>query len=107
MGEMIPFMLHRIIELSVRWGKMERSFKEVYDSNIWITTSGVWSIDPMATILRNTQIDKILFSVDYPFAKNEDGLRFMKDLEESGMVTKEQLEAIAYKNAEKLLKLKI
>lgn len=107
MGEMIPFMLHRIMQLSPRWGKRERVFKEVYDTNIWITTSGVWSVDPMATILRNTKIDKILYSVDYPFAKNENGLVFMKELEESGLVTREQLDQIAYKNAEQLLGLKI
>ncbi|KAK6064120.1 amidohydrolase 2 [Seiridium cupressi] len=107
MGEMIPFMLHRIIQLSPRWGKRERPFKQVYDTNIWITTSGVWSIDPMATILRNTQTERILYSVDYPFAKNENGLAFMKELEESGFVTKEQLDQIAYKNAEQLLGLKV
>lgn len=107
MGEMIPFMLHRIMQLSPRWGKRERPFKEVYDNNIWITTSGVWSVDPMATILRNTKIDKILYSVDYPFAKNENGLVFMEELEDSGLVTKNQLEQIAYKNAEQLLGLKV
>jgi predicted TIM-barrel fold metal-dependent hydrolase len=107
MGEMIPFMLHRIIQLSPRWGRRDRPFKEVYDINIWITTSGVWSIDPMATILRNTKSDRILYSVDYPFAKNEDGLSFMKALEESGLLSQEQLHQIAYKNAEQLLGLKV
>ncbi|KAH8204798.1 hypothetical protein TruAng_000987 [Truncatella angustata] len=107
MGEMLPFMLHRIMQLSPRWGRRDRLFKEVYDTNIWITTSGVWSVDPMATILRNTRIDKILYSVDYPFAKNENGLIFMKELEESGLVTQEQLEQIAYKNSEQLLGLKV
>lgn len=104
MGEMLPYMLDRIVLLSSpRWGKRERDFREVYNSNIWITTSGVWSIDPMATILRNTKIDRILYSVDYPFARNEDGLIFMEQLEASGMVTGEQLEHIAHKNAEELL----
>lgn len=107
MGEMLPFMLHRIIQLSPRWGQRERLFREVYDTNLWITTSGVWSIDPMATIVRNTKIERILYSVDYPFAKNEDGLRFMQDLEKSGWVTPEQLERIAYRNSEDLLKLKV
>ncbi|KAI1855495.1 hypothetical protein JX266_000360 [Neoarthrinium moseri] len=107
MGEMIPYMLDRIVQLSPRWGKRNRLFKEVYDSNIWITTSGVWSIDPLATILRNTQVGRILYSVDYPFAKNENGLAFMKQLEGSQMVNDEQLEQIAYKNAEQLLGLKV
>jgi predicted TIM-barrel fold metal-dependent hydrolase len=106
MGEMLPFMLQRICDLSIRWGKFARSFKQVWDENIWITTSGVWSLDPMATILRNTKIEHILYSVDYPFAKNEKGLSWMEELEKSGMVGKEDLERIAYKNAEALLRVK-
>lgn len=108
MGEMIPFMLERINWLSPRWGERQRKFQEVYDANIWITTSGVWSVNPMATILRNTKIDHILFSVDYPFVpgENELGLKFMQDLEESGLVNDEQLHRIAYKNAEELMRVK-
>ncbi|KAI0154125.1 hypothetical protein GGR57DRAFT_492221 [Xylariaceae sp. FL1272] len=105
-GEMLPFMVERVEWASTRWEKRQRSFQQVYEENIWITTSGVWSVDPMATILRNTAIDKILYSVDYPFTSNEEGLKFMEDLEKSGLVTKEQLECIAYKNAERLLKIK-
>jgi len=100
-------MHERIARLSMRWGPLKRSWKEVYDENIWITTSGVWSVNPMATILRNTRIDRILYSVDYPFSKNEDGLRFMEELEKSGLVTKEEFEMIGYKNAEALLKVKV
>jgi predicted TIM-barrel fold metal-dependent hydrolase len=105
-GEMLPFMLERIMILSKRWGDRQRLFKEVYDNNIWITTSGVWSVSPMACILRNTKIDHILYSVDYPFAKNEDGLQFMEDLKSSGLVDDEQFEKIGYKNAEALLQVK-
>jgi len=46
----------------------------------------VWSIDPMACILRNTNIERILYSVDYPFATNEKGLSWMEELERSGLV---------------------
>ncbi|KAG9776198.1 amidohydrolase 2, partial [Aureobasidium melanogenum] len=107
MGETLPFMLDRIVALSRRWGDRERDFKSVWDTNIYITTSGVWSVDPMACILRNTRIDHILYSVDYPFATNEDGLQFMLELQKSGLVTEEQLEGIAYRNAEKLLGVKV
>ncbi|KAE8444726.1 hypothetical protein EG329_014286 [Mollisiaceae sp. DMI_Dod_QoI] len=106
-GEMLPFMLGRIEELSPRWGKMERGFKQVWDENVWITTSGVWSLDPMATILRNTRVERILYSVDYPFARNERGLEWMEELERSGLVTKDQLEMIAYRNAEGLLGVRV
>lgn len=105
-GEMLPFQLQRICNLSVRWGDQKRKLKEVWDNNIWITTSGVWSLDPLRCILGNTKIDRILYSVDYPFEKNENGLKWMEELEQSGLLTKEQCELIAYKNSEKLLNVK-
>ncbi|KAF2839728.1 hypothetical protein M501DRAFT_1010779 [Patellaria atrata CBS 101060] len=89
------------------WGKRDCVFGEVYDKNIWITTSGVWSVDPMACILWNTRIDYILYSVDYPFATNENGLKFVEDLATSGLVTEKELEMIAYKNAEVILRLQM
>ncbi|KAM7191148.1 hypothetical protein V8F20_009466 [Naviculisporaceae sp. PSN 640] len=106
MGETLPFMLQRIEVLSRRWGQFERDFRTVYDTNIWITTSGVWSVDPMRCILANTKTDRILYSVDYPFQKNEVGLAWFQELEASGLVDAEQLSAIAYGNAEKLLGVK-
>jgi predicted TIM-barrel fold metal-dependent hydrolase len=106
-GEMLPFMLERIAVLSKRWGPLERDFGNVYKENLWITTSGVWGQAPLATILMNTDIEHVLYSVDYPFAKNEDGLKWIEDLEKSGMVSREQLEMIAYKNSEKLLRVKV
>ncbi|KAK3710473.1 hypothetical protein LTR37_010316 [Vermiconidia calcicola] len=106
MGEMLPFQLQRICNLSVRWGDHKRKLRQVWDENIWITTSGVWSLDPLRCILGNTKVDRILFSVDYPFEKNENGLKWIEELEHSGLVTEEQLEMIAYKNSEKLLNVK-
>ncbi|KAH6623819.1 hypothetical protein F5144DRAFT_659165 [Chaetomium tenue] len=107
MGEMLPFMLQRIQALSKRWGKFERDFETVYRENIWITTSGNWSLDPLRCILANTKLDHILYSVDYPFLSNESGLEWIKELEKSGLVDEEQLKAIAYGNAEKLLGVKL
>ncbi|KAL4921505.1 hypothetical protein BDW62DRAFT_174805 [Aspergillus aurantiobrunneus] len=104
MGEMIPYMLQRIERVSSRWGR-ERSFREVWDTNLWLTTSGNWALDPLACILRNTKHDRIMYSVDYPFAKSQDGLRWLGELEESGMVTAEVLEGIRWKNAAQLLRL--
>lgn len=106
MGEMIPYMLQRIERVSSMWGR-ERSFRQVWDSNLWLTTSGNWSLDPMACILRNTKHDRIMFSVDYPFGKSSDGLKWLEELEESGMVDADELEGIRWKNAAKLLKLDI
>lgn len=106
MGEMIPYMLQRIERVSARWG-CARSFREVWDANLWLTTSGNWALDPLACILRNTRHDRIMYSVDYPFAKSADGLRWLEELEKSGMVSEEVLEGIRWKNAAKLLRLDV
>ncbi|KAK4241177.1 hypothetical protein C8A03DRAFT_12554 [Achaetomium macrosporum] len=103
MGETIPFMLQRIQALSRRWGEFQRDFRTAYDENIWITASGVWSLDPLRCILANTRLDHILYSVDYPFQTNEAGLEWIHELEKSGLIDEEQLNAIGYGNAEKLL----
>ena len=44
-----------------------------------------------------------MYSVDYPFASNEDGLEFMQELKASGLVSEKEFEMIAYKNAERVL----
>ena len=105
-GEMVPYMLARIKEQEPRMGKSGRTFADVYDENIWITTSACWSLDPMRCVVANTKIDHILYSVDYPFTTNERGLEWFEEFEKSGLVSADELELIAYKNAERLLRVK-
>jgi predicted TIM-barrel fold metal-dependent hydrolase len=106
MGEMLPYQLDRIklkMPETAGNGSKKKSLQEVWDNNLWITTSGMFSLAPMACLLQTTKVERILFSVDYPPARNEQGLEFMKALEASGMVTKAALEGIAHKHAENLL----
>lgn len=110
MGEMVPFMLERCVDMSTRWagwGARERSLKQVWDENVWITTSGSWSLAPIKAILHNTRVDRIMFSVDYPFETNEKALEWFQELEDSGLLTAEELEMVAYRNAEELLGVKV
>lgn len=105
-GEMIPFMLQRVERATGRWGNA-RAFRQVWDENIWLTTSGNWSLDPLALILKNTKKDRILYSVDYPFGDTVAGLKWLEELEASGLVNKEELEGIRWRNASNLLKLDV
>lgn len=50
-----------------------------------------------------TMIASEIIGIDYPFKTNEEGLAFMKKVEKSGLVTKEQFEMICSGNAKKLL----
>lgn len=58
-------------------------------------------------MLANTKKDRILFSVDYPFAKNEWGEKWMRELVGSGLCNEEEVEGIAYRNAERLLGVRV
>jgi predicted TIM-barrel fold metal-dependent hydrolase len=102
MGEMLPFQLERVINVAGRWGR-RRGFQEVWDSNFWITTSGMFSLAPLACLLRTTRIERVLYSVDYPFSDNEKGKDFFERIKESGLISGEDLEKFAHGNAEALL----
>ncbi|KAL6721006.1 hypothetical protein ACLMJK_000106 [Lecanora helva] len=112
LGEMLPFQLDRIERITMRmWPhvglELQRTLRQVWDENIWITTSGMFFLAPMATVLRQCKPDRIMFSVDYPFGQNEAGVAFLKALKADGMVSNDVLEGIAYKNAQKLLKVDV
>lgn len=104
MGEIVPFMLERADSFLSPRNTSRSSLIEVYAKNVWITTAGFFSLNPMGTVLRNTAIERIMYSVDYPFSSPVDGNAFMKALRSRCMVTDEEWRAIAYGNAEKLLK---
>lgn len=107
MGEMLPFMIRRInTRLNANWKPQERTLLTIWAENIWITISGMWDLAPFACLIRSTSIDRILYSVDWPFESTEDGRNFMEAVEKSGLVNKRELEMIAYRNAEELLKVK-
>jgi predicted TIM-barrel fold metal-dependent hydrolase len=105
MGELLPFQLERVIAISDRWGK-KRGLREVWNKNIWITTSGMFALAPLACLLQTTSIDRVLYSVDYPFSVNEKGLEFFKEIEKSGLIAGEDLDKFAFRNAEDLLGVK-
>ena len=105
MGEGVPFMLERadgiLSPQAVSRGRA--SLVEVWGRNIWVTTSGFFSTNTMATVLRNTAVDKIMFSVDYPYSSTAKAKRFMEDLKNSALVNETEWLAIARGNAENLL----
>lgn len=106
MGEMLPYQLDRIMTSSHMWADNERSLGTVWKENFWITTSGMFSLAPLACLLRMVATDRILYSVDYPFSSNEKGLKFVEEMDKSGMLKDGELEDICYKNAERLLRVK-
>lgn len=60
---------------------------------------------PMACLLQTTSIERILYSVDYPYSDTTQGHEFLRKLRESGLVSDDQYEMITFKNAQQLLRI--
>ncbi|QES88441.1 amidohydrolase family protein [Rhizosphaericola mali] len=101
MGEMLPFMWERSNRGFTPGfgGENKRTLKETFSEQLYITTSGFFSMPPLQLALDTIGIDHIIFSIDYPFSDNKIGMDFFHSLQ----LPKDDLEKLAFLNAEKLL----
>ena len=76
-------------------------FRETLASNFYVTTSGFFSDTALLCTAQELGVDRILFSVDYPFEANPPGPRWL----ESIPFCDEDKIKIASGNAERLLRL--
>ncbi len=105
MGEMLPVMMARCDTMfkAGEAGINQRSVSQTLKDQVYITTSGIFTQPPFRAALETFGIDHILFSVDYPYAPNEPGRKFLSEVQ----LSDEDKEKLAHGNAEKLLKLKV
>ncbi len=103
MGEMLPMMMVRCESQFIpnQIGINQRTVIETLRDQVFITTSGIFTNPPLVAAIDTFGIDNIMFSVDYPFATNEEGKNFLN----STPLGFDQLEKIAHGNADTLLKL--
>jgi 2,3-dihydroxybenzoate decarboxylase len=100
MGEGLPFYLWRISH-GLRQTMSEKSFREIFCKHFWITTSGFFSDPALVCCMMEMGIDRILFSVDYPFVDNPPGAKWIETLP----LCAEDREKLLNGNARRLLKL--
>jgi 2,3-dihydroxybenzoate decarboxylase len=100
-GEGLPFLVDRIDEALKRPGNKPISFKETFCRNFYITTSGHFSTPALLCSILEVGIDRILFSVDWPFVENAPGVQWMETLP----VSPEDKAKMLNGNARRLLKL--
>jgi predicted TIM-barrel fold metal-dependent hydrolase len=102
MGEDLPFSIARADSILARGAShLQRRVSDYFYENFYITTSGYFTIPPLLCALQVVGADRILFSVDYPFSPNMEGRDFLNSLP----VSPEDMEKIAHRNADRLLKL--
>ena len=100
MGEMLPFMLQRIDDnLPPRVTGLDRLPSEYILDRVVITTSGLFSVPPLRCALDVFGLERVLFSIDWPYAPNEEGRRLLEEAPLSG----DELELFAHGNAERVL----
>jgi len=80
-GEMLPFMLARIDEmLPPAVTGLPHPPSGYVQRNVWVTTSGMFSLPPVLCSIQVMGVDRVLFSVDYPFAANMSGRHLLDSL---------------------------
>lgn len=79
----------------------QKSIREYFKENIWITTSGNFSSPLLSLCIQEIGADRILFSIDYPFENFPDACTWFDNME-INIIDREK---IGRENARKLLKL--
>jgi len=80
---------------------MSRAFAEYYREHFWLTTSGAFSNSALTCSIAEMGVERILFSIDWPFMSNRAGRKWM----DAAPVSDHNRTLILGENAKKLLKL--
>lgn len=100
MGEGLPFSLARAdAMLSPLIKDHAASVAETVQRNVYITTSAYTTVAPLQCALTVLGADRILFSVDHPFADSAQGTAFLR----AAPLSPGDREKIAHGNAERVL----
>ncbi len=104
LGEGIPFMLWRINQALSRQGNKDTSFsfRERFSKHFWITTSGNFSNPALMCCVQEMGVDRIIFSIDYPFVMNKPGVDWIPTIP----LCAEDKAKMLSGNARRILKLK-
>lgn len=101
LGETAPFLLWRTSDTLARHLPMPRSFADYYREHFWLTTSGAFSDTALTCAIAEMGVERIMFSVDWPFQGNLAGRKWL----DAAPVNAHDRALIFGGNARKLLKL--
>jgi 2,3-dihydroxybenzoate decarboxylase len=103
MGETIPFSSWRIDMTLGRDGPHGKGFRDRFIEHFYVTTSGFFSSNALQCVINEMGIDRVMFSIDYPFVDNKPGTKWA--IEELDMPPADK-EKLLSGNARRILKLK-
>ena len=100
MGEQVPYMLARANErLTPVCQHLTRTVAETFLEHFHLTTSGFHTDAPLQCALAVVGIDRLMFSVDYPFSSNQVATEWLA----RAPLSDADKESLAHRNAERLL----
>jgi uncharacterized protein len=103
MGEGLPFAMARSSGMLSRMATLKQPVAEYFNTNIHLTTSGYFTLPPLECALEVVGIDRMMFSVDYPFSANTKGREYLEEI--AGVLSAEDLAKLVGGNAERVLRL--
>lgn len=105
MGEALPFYYWRIGDDLAKITKnvLNKPVQQYINDNFHITTSAFFRTELLTLALAVMGEDRVLFSTDYPFVSAVEGAEWFRAVDLPRAVK----EKIAYKNAEKLLRIQL
>ena len=103
MGEGLPFFVWRINQSLARPGNAgaAKTFRDVFSEHFYVTTSGFFSDPALQCCITELGIDRVMFSIDYPFVENPPGIDWINALQMNAA----DKEKILSGNAKRLLKI--
>ncbi len=100
-GETLPYLMWRIDQALSRPGQEAMSFRKTFCDHFHITTSGHFSTPALVCAMMEMGMERIMFSIDWPFVPNEPAMEWVGTLQFSETDMRKFLGG----NAQKLLKL--
>ena len=77
LGESLPFSIVRCDAIITPRANLKRRLIDYFHDHFWITTAANWSYPALTCTLMEMGVDRVLFSVDWPFASNTEGRAFI------------------------------
>ncbi|KAJ7136708.1 hypothetical protein C8R44DRAFT_868833 [Mycena epipterygia] len=113
MGEKLPIdlwrMSHWLEDVHKPRGavKMQRTLREYFASNIWVTTSGDFDTNVLKYVVSELGVNRVMFSVDYPYETFERACGWFDTIEPDAQLSEADLKSIAREKAMEVLKLRL
>jgi 2,3-dihydroxybenzoate decarboxylase len=104
LGETLPFLLWRFDSRAGLYGlKLERAPSAYIRENMWVTTSGMFSGEPLLCSIAALGPTRVMFSADFPFESAQEAGTFM----DQAPLEQPLKDDVAFRNAENLLGLRV